>query len=74
MGNNIFLKTGLEILIQLFKMFPFSGSRAELYLAARPPFTGIAKKTGYSSHRKQDQPIHLVLLAGFTMQITCIQR
>ena len=28
-------------------MFPFSGSRAELYLAARPPFTGIAKKTGY---------------------------
>ena len=46
-------------------MFPFSGSRAELYLAARPPFTGIAKKKQGTGHGKQDQPIHLVLLCRF---------
>lgn len=32
MGNNSFLKTGLEILIQYLIIFSFSGSRAEEYL------------------------------------------
>ena len=46
-GNNIFLKIGLEILIQQVKVFPFCGSRAEAYLTTGPPLTGTAKKTGY---------------------------
>ena len=46
-------------------MFSFPGNRAEAYLAARPPFTGIAKKTGFGPPKTSStNPPHVMAQAS----------
>lgn len=44
--GTIFLKTGLDTLIQEFKALPFCGRGLDVHLAVKPLILGIAKRQG----------------------------